>query len=531
MKKIFPFLLIIFYCTTAFAQKQSFDVVSFTVPKGWQQKQNEGSVQLLATDKKTNAYIMAIITNASPSNATAIENFNSKWKAAIKDQIQLDGEPTMQPSSNDNGWDIETGSAIYTDNGAKGNVALLSATGGGQTVSVVIMYNSNQYEKELTDFLNSLELAKPTASLPNNASNSSKASIVGLWCDNHLEISGYYNGYAQYTAGYFRREYNFRADGTYIYRAKNWSTLLNEILFVYEIGTYTVNGNQLTIIPTQGKGGWWGKKDNNTKLWGAFIKASSFKLEKITYTFGINYYSGIKEHGLYLKTVNNTERDGTTGPNGFSFKLYDDGISIIDNPPGFKADAENKSVSATNTKTAQPAISNNNANASNPAVNQLAGIWGQYQNEANTSGYDWREYYFNQDGTYQFLQKNISYLYHNDIIYAYEKGTYQLNGNQLTLSPQSGTVESWTKAGSDKAGKLIKTDKRILEKISYTFTLQYFSGIQKTNLVLQYPTTTQRDGAFSNNNTYKNAWLYSRPFNPNKPSIELPAGTKINFRY
>ncbi|MBS1576552.1 MAG: hypothetical protein JST09_14705, partial [Bacteroidetes bacterium] len=329
MKKIFPFLLIIFCCTTAFAQKQSFDVISYSVPKGWQQKQNEGSVQLLASDKKTNAYIMAIITNASPSNATAIENFNSKWKAAIKDQIQLDGEPTMQPASNENGWDIETGSAIYTDNGAKGNVALLSATGGGQTVSVLIMYNSNQYEKELAAFLNSLELAKPTASQPSNASNSSKASIVGLWCDNHLEISGYYNGYAQYTAGYFRREYNFKADGTYIYRAKNWSTLLNEILFVYEVGTYTVNGNQLTIIPTQGKGGWWGKKDNNTKLWGAFIKASSFKLEKTTYTFEINYYSGIKEHGLYLKTANNTERDGTTGPNGFSFKLYDDGISLI----------------------------------------------------------------------------------------------------------------------------------------------------------------------------------------------------------
>lgn len=119
MKKIFPFLLCVLCGISLYAQKQTFDVVSFSVPKGWQQKQNDGSVQLLASDKKSGGYIMAIITNASASTATAIENFNSKWKAVIADQIQLDGEPTLQPSSNDKGWDIETGSAGYTDEGRK----------------------------------------------------------------------------------------------------------------------------------------------------------------------------------------------------------------------------------------------------------------------------------------------------------------------------------------------------------------------------------------------------------------------------
>lgn len=45
-----------------------------------------------------------------------------------------------------------------------------------------------------------------------------------------------------------------------------------------------------------------------------------------------------------------------------------------------------------------------------------------------------------------FFKKNISYLYHNDIINTYEKGTYPLNGKQLTQSPQSSSIESWSKA-------------------------------------------------------------------------------------
>ncbi|MBL0255198.1 MAG: hypothetical protein IPQ27_09615 [Chitinophagaceae bacterium] len=50
--------------TSAFSQKQSFDVVSYSTPKGWQQQQNEGGLQLSITDKKTGGYALAVITKA-----------------------------------------------------------------------------------------------------------------------------------------------------------------------------------------------------------------------------------------------------------------------------------------------------------------------------------------------------------------------------------------------------------------------------------------------------------------------------------
>lgn len=354
MKPSLLIMILTLFTMFVSAQKQSFDVISYSAPKNWQQVQNEGGMQLSVADKKTGGYAVAIITKATASDASANENFNTDWTRLVKSTVQVTTEPTMQDPSTENGWDIVSGNANYTDGSNKGLATLLTATGGGQTVSVVLMTNTQEYQNELLSFINSLELTKVTSTTTNNK--------------------------------------------------------------------------------TPGAG--------------------------------------------------------------------------------------------------------NNGNNTNTA--QLTGIWGQYQSESYagaggssnlTAGYDWREYYFNADGTYQFLQKNISYLYQNEIVFAYEKGTYKLNGNQLTISPQSGIVESWSKAGSDKAGKLLKTEKRTLENVTYTIDFHYFSGIKETNLVLQCNKQTVRDGTWSTNNSFKNSWLYKHPFNPDKPSIELPAGTKIDFKY
>lgn len=347
MKPLFFIIMLTSFAAGSFAQKQTFDVVSYTVPKGWQKTQNEGGVQYVVTDKKTGGYAIAIITKATNSDASANENFNTDWARLVKKSVQADGEPAIQEPAQQNGWNIISGGANYTDGANKGMATLLTATGGGKMASVVLLTNTQQYQNELLSFINSLELSK--------------------------------------------------------------------------VETTANSGTQNATTP--------GNTTHNSNL------------------------------------------------------------------------------------------------------NQLLGIWGQYQNESNTSGYDWREYYFSADGTYQFLEKSISYLYHNDIIYIYEKGSYKLNGNQLTITPQSGTIESWSKAGSDKAGKLLKTEKRTLENVTYTIDFHYFSGIKETNLVLQYNKQTARDGAWSTNNSFKNSWLYKRPFYPDKPAIELPAGTKINFTY
>jgi hypothetical protein len=338
-KKLLVFHLILFMSLTACTQKQSFDVLTYTAPKGWQQQQQESSVQLSVSDSKTGAYALALITKATASDAGAAVNFKTDWDKLVKASVQVNDAPAMQEPVTENGWNVISGTANYTDDTQKGVATLLTATGGGQMVSVVLMTNTDKYQNELLTFIRSLQLLKPVSNpvQQNRAtvSASGNKSIAGLWNYNILETSGYINGMPQYSAGYSRREYAFYPDGTYVFRTKIWLTTVKDILYVFEKGNYTVDGNQLTVIPQSGKGEWWSKKDNHTAKWGKLVKASSFKLEKTTYRFEIKYFSGSKSYALNLVSTKQTERDGGLSNEGYHYSLYEDGISNIDSPPGY----------------------------------------------------------------------------------------------------------------------------------------------------------------------------------------------------
>jgi hypothetical protein len=136
-------------------------------------------------------------------------------------------------------------------------------------------------------------------------------------------------------------------------------------------------------------------------------------------------------------------------------------------------------------------------------------------------GYVTHQYIFQTNGTYTFASKSFSYM-SDKLILAKENGTYQLAGNQLTLIPQNSVVETWSKKdNSDKWGSRLSSQPRRLEKTTYTVTHHYFSGIQQWNLVLQSGSPTARDGSFSGNTTFANAYYYV-PASSNATPIEMP---------
>ncbi len=160
-----------------------------------------------------------------------------------------------------------------------------------------------------------------------------------------------------------------------------------------------------------------------------------------------------------------------------------------------------------------------------PGTNNIdfAGTWisRSSSNGLGTSGYIENEYIFNADGSYNFYSKTFNQSL-NNLILKKEKGTFIAAGKQLTLIPQTSITEGWSRKNDiDEFGKLISSQKNILEKTTYQFTKHYFEGIKEWNLVLQANSPTKRDGPFSSNTTFANAWYYASP-SANKPAIKLP---------
>lgn len=129
-----------------------------------------------------------------------------------------------------------------------------------------------------------------------------------------------------------------------------------------------------------------------------------------------------------------------------------------------------------------------------------------------TAGYTTSRYEFKSDGTYVYTERSFRYSYQN-IIIVRENGRYAVSGNTLTITPAKSTITAYKKAGGvDALGAVVSTQNRKLETVPYRFTFHYFSGIQEWNLVLQADAPTQRDGQFSNNKSFENAWYFDQKY-------------------
>lgn len=335
---------------SAFAQQQTYDIVTYTPPKDWTEKQSDSYISYSRIDGGSWAQIAIYQHRISVGDIQA--DFDKDWKELVAAGKTISAPEKTEPKTAE-GFTVMSGSGVWQYNGV--NVASMLTVYSNQKICIALLCNSTAmpYLKEYQKLIGSLDINvasnAETPGIGNDTSTPStntttadlnNISIVGLWINYMLETTGYnINGMPQYTAGYMRKEYSFNADGTYLFRNKQWLTKTKDILFIYESGTYEVQGNKVTITPRAGKSGFWGKK-TTTKEWGKLIKTADYKLEKTTYTFEISYFSGSDSYSLDLNPGKPTQRDGgqfnsANEPYTFHYNLRKL-ESLIDNPPGWK---------------------------------------------------------------------------------------------------------------------------------------------------------------------------------------------------
>lgn len=286
---------------TATAQKKTYDLISYTLPSGWQEEESTGGMQLSV--HKDGEYAVAVILKAIASDFSPEENFRRDWEKLVKGTVNLEKEVEMQEAVQDKGWEIYSGTASYIDGKQRGLATLLTASGGGKAVSMVLLTNTARYQQDLLDVLNSLEIQEATTAT---------TTLAGLWVDYLNETFG---SVPSYSGGYFRQEYLLKPNGEYVYRMKNYAVLQKDILYNYEKGTYTLTGNTLILQPSEGRAERWSK--GPAGKWGEKRSSEKTSLSPKTYRFLTESKTG--ENYLRLE------------PGNLTFKAYT--TTLIDDPP------------------------------------------------------------------------------------------------------------------------------------------------------------------------------------------------------
>ena len=313
MKKILLLCFVCMWMGKIFAQSQTFDLATFTPPKGWKKQSGESTIQLSKEDTAKGTYCLIVLYKAVPGTAASRENFDLAWTAIVKEMVTVSSEPEMQNPETKNGWETQSGYAPFEREDGKGIVILATATGSDKMVNMLMLTNTDVYQKEMDSFLKSISLKKITASAkPTQSANNTNSSpvigspVVNTWTmvssdqDRYLVNNG--------VAGHIHRQYIFNSNGTYKHYVKTFS-FFSDLFLTQESGTYTINGNTITITPQQSIIETWSKKDNRD-AWGKRLSSQKALQEKITYQFTIQYNDVIRETQLILQTDKATKRDG-----------------------------------------------------------------------------------------------------------------------------------------------------------------------------------------------------------------------------
>ena len=140
--------------------------------------------------------------------------------------------------------------------------------------------------------------------------------------------------------------------------------------------------------------------------------------------------------------------------------------------------------------------------AARPVNNRVVGSW-TASASAQYGGVMRLRYIFNADGTYSFKAERSPTS--NKWWTTEESGSYSVNGDSLTISPR---VSKLTLRNLN--GVVQETRGNALERVTYKWTTHFFEGIGETNLVLEPPQATSRDGILGSNSLFPRAYLYTQ---------------------
>src|SRR5579862_8945308 len=159
MKRLFlPLWISLALVQTMFAQTMSFDIATFIPPAGWNRAENNG-VLVLQNQKTVQGraeFCQIYLFPSQPSNSSAAANFKLEWDAKVARRLGLAERPVPNPEMTADGWASINDHADVISQGTPIRVILMTATGFGRFVSVVVSVSPNSYQAELESFFQNL---------------------------------------------------------------------------------------------------------------------------------------------------------------------------------------------------------------------------------------------------------------------------------------------------------------------------------------------------------------------------------------
>ncbi len=153
----------IFYPQTTFGQAEKLGVVSYQAPTDFNKTASENVIAFSKIDRATGRFCIITLYGATPGTGRADTDFKREWKNLVLAKMQGEANPKTE-SEIDPRWTATAGGSPVTFEGSSAFALLTVVTRGTTTVSILGVFNDQDYLPQLAAFSDSISLDKAAAS-------------------------------------------------------------------------------------------------------------------------------------------------------------------------------------------------------------------------------------------------------------------------------------------------------------------------------------------------------------------------------
>lgn len=307
MKQILAAVIFLSFTLSSLGQtSETFDISTFRAPSGWSKRAGPDSIQFSIDNKDD--YCIIILFRSLPGIGTPKENFDAAWSTVVKEAVTASSAPQMLPSDKKGEWQVVGGLAPFEKDGTKGVAVLFTASGHGRMVNALILTNTQAYEAATTAFLESISFSKPAVEpqppAPVANPNGGPTLTNNFWKQGAIRQGML--GHSGLSTGTFSKVYQFFDNGTYKFYREDMQLAAPKYYLENEEGTYTVNGNTITLTPRKAS-----FSQHRLNKSDPPVKSGNLALATVQYRF--EFWRHDDNWRLLLSPVdgNETKRDGT----------------------------------------------------------------------------------------------------------------------------------------------------------------------------------------------------------------------------
>ena len=162
MKKIVAFSIFSLWTIILFAQQQTYDLISYTPPTGWNKEVKDNMISYTITNSKKNTWCQIHIVKSTVSKGDIETDFKSEWEGIVVKSYHPAEEPFTTEVTEENGWKIKGGTTKFVFNNSNAIVTLVTASGYDRCASIVATTNSETYNVDISKVIESVKLEKPS---------------------------------------------------------------------------------------------------------------------------------------------------------------------------------------------------------------------------------------------------------------------------------------------------------------------------------------------------------------------------------